>query len=492
MSLVTTNRLQLPVPFDGTESIDFLRAQNLTLKIENNKLEQENMELRHNLQLALTKAGSWGGMKQRVSLNKPQSVVVERLWVGDASSVVNRASFDGAAVMESLEQQVAEIQDQLNQALHEKQSLAAAYEDLRRVANDQKQEITKLSSVRGDKGTAAAYFQSQISFLHSEVERLESACLASQEEALEKIRLAAQEHQIHLEERNQEVLAAKDEVNRVRAFAGIHGSASAMGKGGLRGGKLDGEDLLSRCRMMEVQLASSLAEKNALHIENGDLHAKVRKLEAAARDKKQIMQDIKRTAANDTTVSSEHAQRLSLLLASTMDDKSKVEAELDEAYKRLHVLRVSSLSQTEPLPMTETCVQSDPPVETHDGGCQVDVIGHFADPTTQSAQALRHALETKCAEFDEARLQLETLATIHKESLQFLETTKKRLVDEKQRTGDLESDVERLSLQLRSLPPRAGNKMRRVRRSSFAARDARYNPQGSPTVLRDHQETSGG
>lgn len=450
----TSSRPQLPIPFDGTESIDFLRAQNLTLKIENNKLEQENMELRHNLQLALTKAGSWGGMKQRVSLNKPQSVVVERLWVGDAASVVNRASFDGAAVMDSLEQQLAELQAQLDQSLHEKQSLASAVDDQRRVIQEQKQELQQLSNVRGDKGTAVAYYQSQISFLHSEVERLENACLSAQDEAIEKIRLAAQEHQHHLAERDKEVVAAKDELNRVRAFAGIHGSSSSgSGRGGglLRGGKLDGEDMLSRCRMMEVQLASSLAEKNALHVENGDLHAKVRKLEAAARDKKQLLQEMKRTAVNDTTISSEHAQRLSFLLSSTMEEKSKVEAELEEALSKLNVRRVDSLAQTEEDPMVETSIQCDPPVALSDNGCQVDTIGHFADPTTQSAQALRHALETKCGEFDEARLQLDTLASIHKEALQFLDVTKKRLVDEKQRTSDLEGDVERLSLQLRSV-----------------------------------------
>ena len=103
----------LQIPFDGTETIDTLRAENLTLKIECNKLDQEIVSLRHNLNISLTKAGAWGGAKQRITLNKPQSVVAERSWVGDIVSLAKSSSFESSSIIEALEAQVREATSQL-------------------------------------------------------------------------------------------------------------------------------------------------------------------------------------------------------------------------------------------------------------------------------------------------------------------------------------------------------------------------------------------
>lgn len=434
----------LPLPFDGTESIDYFRAENLTLKIENNKLEQDNVELRHSLQLALTKASSWGGMKQRVTLNKPQSIVAERTWVSDPLQIAQAASLSGAAVLDSMEQQMAELKEQVHVLVADKQKLLDTIEQLHRTNGDQRAEIERLAALKasGDKGTAVAYLQNQISFLHSEVERLEGIVRLTQTDAVAKVRAIEDETAKHLKEKDAEVASMRDELARVRVAAGLP-------KRG--GGKVDGEDLMSRCRMMEVQLAASLAEKNALHIENGDLHAKIRKLEAAAREKKQLLNEIQRSAASETHTSSEHAQRLSLLLAASNEEKQSLTAELDAALARLNVPRASSETQTVPPALVASASQCDPPAATATQGCQVDSIQHFADAASQSMQTLRHALQTKCTEADDGKMQLATLAAVHKETLVFLESTKNRLSDEMARRSQLEVDVEGLSLELRSM-----------------------------------------
>ena len=64
---------------------------------------------------------------------------------------------------------------------------------------------------------------------------------------------------------------------------------------------------------------------------------------------------------------------------------------------------------------------------------------------------MAHLLQTRCAELDTARGDLHRLAEAHKEALQSLDGTKKRLAAELDRRRVVESDAERLALQVRAL-----------------------------------------
>lgn len=68
---------------------------------------------------------------------------------------------------------------------------------------------------------------------------------------------------------------------------------------------------------------------------------------------------------------------------------------------------------------------------------------------------MAHMLQVRCAELDTARSDLHRLTELHKETLQFLDMTKKRLNSELEHRKLVENDNEKLALQVRALQQQA-------------------------------------
>ena len=424
------------IPVDNVDTVDTLRAENMTLKIQCNKLEREAVELRHTLDLSLTKAGSWGGMKQRVTLFKPQSVVAERLWTtaADGSEYLN----EGSEVVEAIEQQLHEktaLVDQLQQTNFHLQETVTSLEHRLKIQEQQLQSAPQQKSTT----SSTTYFQSQIRFLHDELERAESMAATIRRECVEELRMSNEQFNRLMEEKDARIRQLEDETSKLRSVAGISKKAKWE----------HGEDLMTRCKLLETQLATVLAEKNVLQVERGDIMMRLRKFESAAKERQHAVEEAQKLAAVESSVSSEHARRLIAIIANLTEDKTHVTEQLREANARLNTPKQSVEVQVFPLALQQAS-QTDTAPSTEEVGCQVDSVGSLP-PETRSVQAVRHLLEQKCSEADDLRAKLEQLSYVHQETLQMLEATKQRLSQELTRRKSLEEDVESQSLQLHSL-----------------------------------------
>lgn len=427
---------QLAIPFDGTETIDTLRAENLTLKIEFNKLEQDVVSLRHKLQIAQSQNGS--AMKQRIVINKPQSVVAERSWIGDQVSMSKASSRDSKSIVDALESQLRELTGQYSLVSQEKAALEESYRKVTAALAASLEETSILKS--NQTGGSAAFFQSQIRFLHVEVERLEEQNRTTQAECVARLRAVESDCLSRVNEKDTELRALRDEVNRLRASTGT-----------FKKGKSDiGEDIFTRCRAMEVNLAGALAEKNALQIENGELNTKLRKLELSYREKKQVTQEVQRERSVEQAAATEQSTKLAATVAILTDECSRLSRQLVEAQDILQKPKVSSCTQSDAADIADACQQCDTAV-TCSASCQVDTVTHFTDPSTMSLQAVKHALEEKCIESDDTRMKLDQLTLLHQQTLATLQHSQSRLHEEMRIRGSQEVDIEQLSLKLSSL-----------------------------------------
>jgi hypothetical protein len=455
------------------ENVDALRAQNATLRIQCHSNESEILRLKHALDLAMTKAGSWGGMKQRVTVNKP--VLPAKDWLhaesseqvagaGGSSAIV---PFAASTVAASLEHQVREKAEELRLAQEHNAATEKALQDACRARDDLIAELETFKSsharTRSD-SAATSHLMAQLQFLHGELERLESEVASVRADSAEQLRAANIEHATALAEYEAKLKAAADEKHRLLGRLGP--AARQLSR------MENGEDFLARCRILEGQLAAALAEKNAFSIEKHELMTKLRKMEAVAKEKKLSLAEVQKQAFEESASNEETGRTLRSIVDSLSAERSSLQEQLQVLRARLAAPRVESGVQSEAPIRLSGAAQCDPPPAQTDGWCQVDSIRHFADPQSASMHSVAHLLETKCAEVESLTQQLDELARAHRDTLTLLEQTRKRLQDEATRRQQSSDDCERLGLQVRSLQQRTSQQSAAEREKDVRLRES--------------------
>lgn len=521
---------ELLLPMRGVETIDTLRAENITLKIQNSSQLQELLDLKHALNLAEARANP-AGLKQRVVIKKPlggaaggskdapgaggnPKAAAEALWqhhlnteglAADAHYNHNElvpaaaaAGLDGVLV--ALEQQLRAKTDDLKAAADENLRLKESAAALRAQAAESAKRAAQLEEAfqlrggaangggrggsgasssgaaivtTGGGGSSQAYLMQQIQFLHEEVERLESELRGVRERAAEELRAVQANATAMIQEREAALRGAMTERNRLRSGLGGGAFGSGSGRLGVCSGGT-GEDLFTRCSMLESQLAAALSEKTAANAEKYEALAKIRKLETSLKERRAQSQELQKAVAEESGVLEKQRIAMQDAIAALAAEKAALQAQVGQLRSVVEVPRHSSSAQCDdPTPQTAAAnVQTEPPPSTFAAGCQVNTIHHFADAQGESVQSIAHALESKCAELETARGDLERLVAVHKETLDFFEVTKRRLADEIAQRKLLQEDNEKLGLQVRSLQQQASQLQAAVRERENLVREA--------------------
>ena len=440
----------LPLPLVGVPTVETLRSQNITLKIELSDKENQILQLRHALNLALTKGASWGGFRQRVSLTKKLNYSPEALWQQTTSpkALAVTTSDSASTATAELEGVVAALQQQLQSKSSELCEVQSQLASLREVNAKQQKEIDDMKAASrsaadsGKSPAATAHLMNQITFLHEEAERLENELRDVREKAAEQLRAANESHAEDARARMDDVERLTKENNLLRA------QVAPLTR---RVGKLNqGEDLFARCRILEGQLATAISEKTAAVVEKHDLLTRMRKLETQIKGSKTTIKETERAAAEESAAADEQVRGLQDVIHALTQDREQIKAELAAFQSRAAIPRQSVQAQCERTETTSTSVQAVPEaVAVAHCGCQVDSIVHFAH-VGDTAQSLAVTLETKCGELDSARADLDSLSSVHAETLSYLESAKARLAEELSRRKALEADLEKLQMQSRA------------------------------------------
>ncbi|EPY18620.1 BRCT domain-containing protein [Strigomonas culicis] len=285
--------------------------------------------------------------------------------------------------------------------------------------------------------TYVAHLLAQIDFLHNEIDRLESLLASSRTKG-------NKEHARTVEHYESLVVQKNAEVSTLRAKLSAKSDT----------------DALARCSTLEKQLAAANSEKNVAIMEKNELKAKARKLEADLKSKTSLL----KAQANSRTETSEEAEALQndnsqLLgqLKQLADENRLLRTELHEEKERstqekrtvsigVQAIDLSAITAVPMSTQTEKVVSF-----TCDKECQVDSVIHFTQTKEQSVFTLTQLLEEKTQECDSLRSTLEDMKAVQEDTLQMLDTTKKRLSEEVQNFQLSSDDTEKLTLQIRSL-----------------------------------------
>lgn len=465
------------------ENVDTLRAQNATLRIQCHSNESEIQRLKHALDLALTKAGSWGGMKQRVTVNKPvqplsgiDAAVTSNCtgWGSPGGESAGRSGeqqqqlvvpFAASTVAASLEFQVREKTEELQAERAHVQQMQEALTASHR-ARDALQTQLEAATHKKHDAAATSHLVAQLQFLHGELERLENEMGTVRQDCAAQLRAAHVEHAAVLTDYEDRLKLMADEKQRI---------LGRLGPAARQLSRMEhGEDLLSRCRILEGQLAAALAEKNTFSIEKHELMTKLRKMESFAKEKKTSLSELQKEALEASASQEETSRILRSIVDALTAERGTLQEQLAQLRARVSVPKADSYVQCETPGRTSMLVQCDPPASTLDGWCQVDTIRHFAalDPQAASVHSVTHLLESKCSEVESLSQQLEELAAVHRDTLTLLDQTRKRLHDETTRRQQSSDDCERLGLQVRSLQQRTSQQSVAEREKDVRLREA--------------------
>ncbi|RNF10865.1 BRCT domain-containing protein [Trypanosoma rangeli] len=391
-----------------------LFSENTALRVECDAQEAEIAQLRHFIQLSVTKPDLYPS-PQRVTLNKGLNVFPEKAW-----QQLNNATphVDDAVVISALEEQLSNKNKQLNACLQEIAELKKCYK-----------ENTSGRTNTHDENTA--HLLSQIDFLHNEVERLEQHVATVRADSTKVARSLAVEFNEKLDQKEKEGRAITEQF-RTRKRRGT-----------------EGEDLVVRCKTLENQLAIALSEKNSLLIEKNEYCTKIRKLEATLKERRSEVSEVQKMASHESVATGIQIKSLQEVIQVLSDERSSLQQQLAQLYSALNVDKIQAETQTEKN-LCDTSTQVDL-LRVAEKECQVNSITCSTDGGTQSVQSLTHILELKCTECDELRARIDDLSSACRDALVTAETMKKSLAEEIERRKFLSDDAEKLSLQVRSL-----------------------------------------
>ncbi|KEG12011.1 BRCT domain-containing protein [Trypanosoma grayi] len=391
-----------------------LSSENTALRVECEAQEAEIAQLKYFLQQSVTKPDIYPG-QQRVTLNKCLNVFPEKAW--------QQLNDDVPQVDDPL--MISALQDQLNE---KNNLLAACLEENAELKSHLKDNASGHTEPHGED---TAHLLSQIGFLHNEVERLEQQVKMVRAAGKEEIRALSIEYNEKLEKKEKENRAITEQL-RAR-----------------RNRLADGEDLVSRCKMLESQLAIALSEKNSLLVEKNDYSARIRKMEGVLKERKQEVSETQRMASHESVASGSQIKSLQEVIQVLSDERSSLQRQLAQIRSGMRVEKTDGETQTE-ASVASAYTQTDT-LPCAEKECQVDSITYSTDVGAHSAQSLTHMLELKCAECDDLRARIDDLSTVHREAVSTFEITKNRLTEEMERRKLLSDDAEKLSLQVRSL-----------------------------------------
>ena len=446
---------QLALPLVGVDTVDTLRAQNITLKIQNHAQENELLEVKHALDLAISRGGTiHGSAKQRVVLHQPSNVLPNIKYESQIRPSQPRHNKENEKILFD-EEMVDMLQGQLKEKAEE---LSKATDDLRSVylqLDDLKQkylELQQKSTTAQAPTSSHQHLFGQIRFLHGEVERLEKVLAHVRDDSVEEIQQATDTHMRAMLDKDVQL---KDLQEQLRT--------AVSGRPLIDRKAVGVDELSSRCRSLETQLAAALSEKAVLSTERYELLAKVRKLEQSVKDKKSTIHDVQKVASVEQDHSSTQLRALHDVITALANEKEYLSKELLELRSRLNAPRMSSWSQCEPVQALNVSSWTDPPPSSSFASCQVDTVRHFADIGRDSVESVTHLLSLKCSELDTISLEYEQLKASHQESVTFIEAIKKRLSEEMERRSILSGEVEKVTLQMRAMQQQASQKQSQCR-----------------------------
>lgn len=342
--------------------------------------------------------------------------------------------------------------------------------------------ISTVSSTQYPQSSAGTHAPSiqhllkQIAFLHGELERVEKELADTRTENAEKMR--------RMFERG-----GMSETSAPHSASSVYGPAAAARRLAERGNEALSSELhqaREACIQLERKLAVAIAEKSAMSGEKCDLLGKVKKLETALKEKQQVLAEAHESMEEGSSSSEEKLRKLNLRLNETTKEYAALKRRFDAVAEELaakntkgSAITVESFVQCD-LSLSETIKEfavegtmTEMPLLV-DAECQVqtvksnmglivavrtgleDVLGQEKEfsggesELRESYNSITHMLQVRCSELDTARNDFARLSEAQKETLQYLEITKKRLTAELNNREVLESDVERLSLQTRA------------------------------------------
>lgn len=391
-----------------------LSSENTALRIECEAQEAEIAQLKNFFQLSVTKPDVSLG-QQRVTLNKALNAFPEKAWQQLSHDT---PCADDSDVIRALEEQLKTKNEQLAKYFQEITELKTCLRN-------------GLSSHTNSSDENTAHLLSQISFLHNEVERLEQQVAAVRAANTKEVSVLAIKYNDGLGQKEKETRTTVEELKAQKSRL------------------KDVEELVSRCKILENQLAIALSEKNSLLVEKGDYCTKIRKLETKLKERKHEVSEAQKMAFHASATSGSQIKNLQEVIQVLSDERTSLQKELLRIRSELNIEKSDGETQTERAVVsvsTETNTRHLPERE-----CQVDLTTFTGDGGTHSVQSLTHMLELKCVECDDLRVRIDDLSSLHQEAFSTLEMTKKRLENEVERRKNLSEDTEKLSLQVRSL-----------------------------------------
>eukprot|EP00758_Cryptobia_borreli_P002242 Tbor_TRINITY_DN2887_c0_g1::TRINITY_DN2887_c0_g1_i1::g.23218::m.23218 len=339
-------------------------------------------------------------------------------------------------------------------------------------ANTSFQQNTSFSSHCGSSGSggpAVQHLLKQIRFLHSEVERLEKDLSDSRMEAMDNMQMMFEKNKVD------------GSYSTPASIFGPAGASRRLQAKQEEAAAYNISELSSRCKQLEGQLAAAVSEKNVLSGEKCDMLAKIMRLERGSKDKGKSLVEVQNTLQATSEMAKEEVVRIKAQMAELLKENGSLKKSLEGVKMTLATeLVMSGSSRSEKVSSYTQCFEedlgigkkvmqavslmTDPPV-TSSMGCQVETLvgdeplavaasTHFAEQgrniSEGSKNNLTHMLQIRCAELDTTRSDLYRLSEVHKETLQYLDVTKKRLHEELEQRKNLESENEKLLLQFRA------------------------------------------
>ncbi|KAG5486139.1 hypothetical protein LSCM4_06848 [Leishmania orientalis] len=281
-----------------------------------------------------------------------------------------------------------------------------------------------------------AHLLAQIAFLHREVDRLEQLLVTMRMKSFADVREVTSQYEEAIKQKNAELEELR------RAF----GSRGELGDQG------------RRCKLLEKQLAAANSEKNVACMERADLQAKVRKMQALLRSRKEEVAHVQGSLEESNAERSSTITALKMTVESLTQERDRLSSELEGQAKLQRVERASTGTvcerQRSDAEIQTSCV------ERMTEACQVCTLQAALAATGEEVEAshsLAAALEEKTRECDELRGTLEDLSAMQRDALLMLETTKNSLNSETERRRIAVEDAENLSVQLRALQQRCSD-----------------------------------
>ncbi|CBZ24312.1 conserved hypothetical protein [Leishmania mexicana MHOM/GT/2001/U1103] len=217
-------------------------------------------------------------------------------------------------------------------------------------------------------------------------------------------------------------------------------------------------DASKRCKLLEKQLAAANSEKRVACMERADLQAKLRKLQALLKCRKEEVVKVKGSLEESNMGRSSTIAALKMTIETLSQERDQLSSELAEQAMRQRVERTSTGTACECNRSEAACETTR--IERISQACQVCTLQSALSPSGGDAEAphsLATLLEEKTRECDQLRGALEDLSAMQRDALAILEVTKNQLSTEAERRRMAVDDVENLSVQLRALQQRCSD-----------------------------------